>query len=70
MSDSGEISDWREKATITIPHYAKIVGVGRSTAYEAARAGEVTTIKVRGRVLVCVPALLRQLEGAKSKTSQ
>jgi hypothetical protein len=22
-----------------------------------------TTIKVRGRVLVCVPALLRQLEG-------
>jgi len=56
-------SDWRSRATITIPEYAKIVGVGRNTAYEAAKAGEVATIKVRGRVLVCVPALLRQLEG-------
>lgn len=56
-------SDWRQRMTITIPEYARIVGIGRNTAYEAARSGEVTTIKVRGRVLVCVPALLRQLEG-------
>jgi hypothetical protein len=55
--------DWRQRMTITIPEYARIVGVGRNTAYEAARAGEVATIKVRGRVLVCVPALMRQLEG-------
>jgi hypothetical protein len=39
------------------------MGVGRNTAYEAARAGEIPTIKIRGRILVCVPALLRQLEG-------
>jgi len=55
--------DWRERMTITIPEYARLVGVGRSTAYEAARAGEIATIKVRGRVLACVPALLRKLEG-------
>jgi hypothetical protein len=54
-------ADWHTRATITIPEYAKIMGVGRNTAYEAARVGEVQTIKVRGRVLVCVPALLRQL---------
>jgi excisionase family DNA binding protein len=55
-------ADWRERMTITIPEYAQIVGVGRNTAYEAARHGEVPTIRVRGRVLVCVPALIRQLE--------
>jgi Helix-turn-helix domain len=55
--------DWRTRATITVPMYAEIMGVGRNTAYEAARAGEIPTLKIRGRVLVCVPALLRQLEG-------
>jgi hypothetical protein len=56
-------ADWRHRMTISVPEYAKIMGIGRNTAYEAARAGEVATVKVRGRVLVCVPALLRQLEG-------
>jgi excisionase family DNA binding protein len=55
--------DWRTRATITIPQCAEIMGVGRNTAYEAARAGEIPTIKIRGRILVCVPALLRHLEG-------
>jgi hypothetical protein len=57
--------DWRTRLTITIPEYARIVGVGRNTAYEAARAGEVATIKVRGRILVCVRPLLRQLDGSR-----
>jgi hypothetical protein len=52
---------WRERMTITVPEYAQIVGVGRNTAYESVRAGEVATIKVRGRILVCVPPLLRKL---------
>jgi excisionase family DNA binding protein len=56
-------SGWRNRMTITVPEYAKIVGVGRNTAYESVRAGEVASIKVRGRVLVCMPALLRKLEG-------
>jgi excisionase family DNA binding protein len=56
-------AEWRTRATISVPEYAEIMGVGRNTAYEAARAGEIDTIKVRGRVLVCVPALVRKLEG-------
>ena len=64
-SDAQMTPDWRVRATITVSEYAQIVGVGRNTAYEAARTGEVATIRVRGRVLVCVPALLRQLEGAQ-----
>jgi len=53
---------WRQRMTITVPEYAQLVGVGRNTAYESVRAGEVATIKVRGRILVCVPPLLRKLE--------
>jgi hypothetical protein len=53
--------DWRERLTITVGEYAQIVGVGRNTAYDSVRAGEVATIKVRGRVLVCVAPLLRKL---------
>lgn len=56
-----DLGDWRSRPTITIPEYAKIVGVGRNTAYDAARAGEVPTIRVRGRILVSVPLLRRQL---------
>jgi hypothetical protein len=55
--------DWRNRSTITVPEYAKIMRVGRNTAYEAVRVGEVATIKLRGRLLVPVPWILRQLNG-------
>jgi hypothetical protein len=64
MAKSGEKTmDWRQRMTITVPEYADIVGCSRNTAYESIRANEVATIKVRGRIFVCVPALLRKLEG-------
>jgi hypothetical protein len=59
----GTAPDWGRRATITVPEYAAIIGVGRNTAYEAVRAGEVDVIRVRGRILVCVPALVRRLGG-------
>jgi hypothetical protein len=55
--------EWRQRSTISIPEYARIVGIGKNTAYEAARAGEIVTIKLRGPKLVPVPWVLRQLEG-------
>jgi hypothetical protein len=64
-TDHSRSADWRSQMTITVDEYAQIVRVSRNTAYQAARSGDVTTIKVRGRILVCVPALLRQLEGRK-----
>jgi hypothetical protein len=63
---SGDLTvpaDWRSRATVTVPEYAAIIGIGRNTAYEAVRAGEVPVIRQRGRILVCVPALVRILEG-------
>jgi hypothetical protein len=56
-------ANWRERATISVPEYAAILGIGIKTAYRAVQAAEVVVIRQRGRILVCVPALLRQLEG-------
>ena len=33
--------DWRQQATMSLTLYAEVVGVGRNTAYDAARAGEI-----------------------------
>jgi hypothetical protein len=49
---------------VTVPQYAQIMDVGINTAYRAVHAGEVATVKLQGRILVSVPALLRQLEAA------
>lgn len=52
-----------DKKTITIPEAAKALGIGRNQAYEAARRGEIPTIKIGKRILVPVTALERKLRG-------
>jgi excisionase family DNA binding protein len=51
--------------TLTIPQAAKRLGVSRNSAYQAARRGEIPTIKIGKRILVPVAALERKLEGAE-----
>jgi|KBSSwiStaDraftv2_1062776.scaffolds.fasta_scaffold13305_9 excisionase family DNA binding protein len=63
----GVPADWRSRATVTVPEYAAIMGIGRATAYEAARAGEIPTIRFRRRIVVPVPAIIRQLEGGSER---
>jgi excisionase family DNA binding protein len=58
-------TDWRNKDTITVPEFAKVMGVCLSTAYDAVRAGEVDVVKVRSKILVCVPPLRRKIDGTK-----
>ena len=41
-----------ERRTYTVPEVAKILGIGRNTAYEVCRNGEIPTIKIGGRILV------------------
>ncbi len=50
-----------ERATYTIPETARILGVSRSSAYQAVRVGEIPTIKVGRRLLVPKVALERML---------
>jgi excisionase family DNA binding protein len=50
------------RATITIEQAAKLLGLGRTAAYDAARRGELPTRQLGRRLLVPVPALLTWLE--------
>ncbi|HML93252.1 helix-turn-helix domain-containing protein [Methyloceanibacter sp.] len=52
------------RATATIPEAAEKLGIGRNQAYEAARRGEIPTIRIGKRVLVPLAALERLLNGA------
>lgn len=48
--------------TLTIPQVAKLLGLGRNSAYAAAKRGEIPTIVIGRRILVPVAALKRLLE--------
>ena len=59
-----------ERLTYTIEETAKVLGVGRGTAYEAARRGEIPTLKVGRRLLVPRHALERMLTAAGTDSPQ
>lgn len=52
-----------EKRTYTIVEAARLLGIGRTVCYEAARQGQIPTIKVGRRLLVPKVALDRMLRG-------
>ena len=47
--------------TVTIDKAAKILGIGRSLAYSAAKSGDIPTIRIGGRILVPMAALEEKL---------
>jgi excisionase family DNA binding protein len=49
------------RATVSVEEAARLLGLGRSAAYEAARRGELPTRRLGRRLLVPVPALLEWL---------
>jgi excisionase family DNA binding protein len=53
-----------QRKTQTIEETAKELGIGRNLAYEAARRGEIPTIRIGKRILVPVDAWHRKLQGA------
>ena len=57
------MEDKAHRKTLTIPETAQLLGVGLNQAYEAAKRGEIPTIKIGKRILVPVAALERMLEG-------
>ncbi len=46
------IPDALERRTYTVVEVSQILGIGRNTAYESCRSGEIPTVRVGGRVLV------------------
>jgi excisionase family DNA binding protein len=52
------------KLTLTIAEAGEVLGIGRSAAYEAARTGQIPTIRIGRRLLVPIAALQKQLDEA------
>jgi excisionase family DNA binding protein len=55
------LDELRGRATCTVEEAAAVLEVGRATAYEAARQGQLPTLRLGRRVLVPVPKLLALL---------
>ena len=55
------IDDWRSRSTLTIEETAPIIRLSRGSTYEAARSGEIPTIRIGRRLLVPVAGLRRLL---------
>jgi hypothetical protein len=53
-----------EPKTISVPQAGEWLGLGRNAAYEAARRGDIPTIKIGRLLRVPVVALERKLEEA------
>jgi excisionase family DNA binding protein len=49
---AGSSSPNIKRAVYTIDEFAKLLGIGRNTAYEAARRGDIPTIRVKSRYIV------------------
>ena len=52
------------RLTITVAEAARLLGIGRNQAYEAARRGELPVIRIGKRLIVPLAALERILQGA------
>jgi excisionase family DNA binding protein len=55
-----------ERATMTIDEAAHVLGVGRASAYEAARRGDLPVLRVGRRWLVSRAGLERFVQGAEA----
>lgn len=53
----------KERLTYSVPEAGEKLGIGRNQAYEAARRGDIPTIKIGGRILVPKASLDRLLNG-------
>ncbi len=54
------------RQTYTLEEVAKLLGVGRNQAYDAARRGQIPVLKIGRRLLVPRAALDRMLNGGEA----
>ena len=58
-----------EPKTVSVPEAGKWLGIGRNAAYEAARRGDIPTIKIGRLLRVPVVALERKLEAVQGRAA-
>jgi excisionase family DNA binding protein len=56
------LDDLRRMPSISVEQAAKVLGIGRNSAYIAARRGEIPTVRFGARLRVPTPRLLQLLE--------
>ncbi len=54
-----------EKQTVTVLEMAKILGIGRNSAYVAVRTGAIPSIRIGKRIVVPRNVIERMLNGTK-----
>jgi len=62
-----DLENLRVRRTCSIEEAAQILGIGRSTAYAAARDGSLPVLRISNRILVSVPRLMVML-GVESES--
>lgn len=54
----------KKRATLTVDEAAAHLGIGRNSAYEAIKRGEIPALRIGGRIVVPRAALEQMLAGA------
>ncbi len=52
-----------ERKAYSVEQTGKVLGIGRNAAYEAVRRGDITSIKIGGRIVVPIAAVEKMLAG-------
>lgn len=61
ITPAQSVPDPTEQPTVTVEFTAGVLGISRDSAYKAAAAGDIPTIRVGRRLLVPTAALRRML---------
>jgi hypothetical protein len=64
MADEIGNTDEESRLGMSVPDAGAEIGLGRNASYEAARRGEIPTLRFGRRLIVPIPAWRRKLEQA------
>lgn len=63
------MSDPFSKPTMSVPDAGELLGLGRNAAYDAAKRGDLPTIKIGGRVMV-ITSKLREMMDVQARPTE
>jgi excisionase family DNA binding protein len=61
------VADDTEALTVSVEEAARLLGIGRGTAYECVRTGQIPAIRLGGRIVIPRRALHAMVEAAAAK---
>jgi excisionase family DNA binding protein len=65
MATTREDTDMARAATLSVPEAARLLGIGRNSAYDAVARGEIPSIRIGKRILVPRKRLESMLAGER-----